>query len=248
MNRPAPSKTPGLRNVECVTRNVAPSRPLTHYALRLTQNSRISTEQNRSRRGLTLVELFVTLVLFALIAATLAATFAGGVKVWERFQTVGAREQWLQVAFDQFRRDLHDARRFQPIPFQGAYDAVSFPALVLTAAEARDDQELGRVGYFWDGTRRRLCRSHESYRRLAHAGLKDTCEAVISDLDRLRLSYYTWDPADEAYEWSSSWSASEPPLAVKLELTYSEPSSRRAVTQALIVHVPIATSGRPQPP
>ena len=194
---------------------------------------------------MTLVELLVTLVLFALIAATLAATFAGGLKVWERFQTSGTREQWLEVAFDQFRRDLHDARRFQPIPFQGTYDTVSFPALVSTATETGDYQELGRVGYFWDGARRRLCRSHDPYRRLAHAGLKDTCETAMSDLDRLHLSYYTWDAANGTYSWSSSWSAAEPPLAVKLELTYNEPSSRRPVTQSLIVQVPVATNGRP---
>ncbi|MBI4323251.1 MAG: hypothetical protein HY596_03135 [Candidatus Omnitrophica bacterium] len=197
---------------------------------------------------MTLVELLVTLVLFALIAATLAATFAGGLQVWERFQTSGTREPWLQVAFDQFRRDLHGARRFQPIPFQGAYDALSFPALVSTAAETGDYQELGRVGYFWDGARRRLCRSHDPYRRLAHAGLKDTCEAVISDITRLHLSYYAWDPAEETYDWSSSWSAAEPPLAVKLELSYNEPSSRRPVTQSLIVQVPLAMGGRPQSP
>ena len=194
-----------------------------------------------SRRGLTLVELLVTLMLFALIAATLTATFAGGFKVWARFQTGGAREPWLQVAFEQFRRDLHDARRFQPISFQGAYDMVSFPALVSTATDTGDFQELGRVGYFWDGARRRLCRSHAPYRRLSHTSLKETCETVISDLNRLRLSYCTWDATEGAYRWSSSWSAKEPPLAVKLELTYDEPSTRRAVTQSLIVQVPVAS-------
>jgi hypothetical protein len=42
------SNTSGVRKVECVMRNVASSRPITHYALRLTQKNRISTKQDLS--------------------------------------------------------------------------------------------------------------------------------------------------------------------------------------------------------
>lgn len=204
-------------------------------------------------RGLTLIELLITLVLFALVAGTLAATFAAGGSVWQRMRTSGVRDQWLQVGFDQLRRDVHHAHRFGPIPFAGSYDLVSFPALVPMETEAAGDdsalqeREVGRIGYYWDGARHRLCRSQQPYRVLARVRLKDDCQAALSDITRLRFAYYTFDPESETYDWSKSWSGPEPPLAVKVDVTYDDEATRKAVTQSVVIQIPVAPTGRPQP-
>ena len=59
---------------------------------------------DRARGGLTLVELLVTVALMALVAGACAATFAGGLRVWERLTALGARQAWVPVAFDEIRR------------------------------------------------------------------------------------------------------------------------------------------------
>lgn len=201
-----------------------------------------------SRSGLTLVEMLVTMSLLVLIAATVSATFSGGMRVWERLRG-GPREQWTQVAFAQVRHDLQNLRRFAPIAFKGAYDEFSFPALVTAAPgterRALEDAaepvpELGRAGYFFDSSRKQLCRAQHPYRLLRRARLRDACSPVIMDVERVRFSYYAQERLTKGYAWSSHWSSEEPPLAVKLEIGYRDPLTRQSVTEALVFPVPLS--------
>ena len=201
---------------------------------------------DRARGGLTLVELLVTVALMALVAGACAATFAGGLRVWERLAALGARQAWVPVAFDEIRRDLHRVRRFKPIPFAGRYDRVSFPALVAAiGADGVEADEIGQRGYFFDSARRRLCQSAQPYRRLRHDRLTDACSPVLTDVERVRMSYYGVDPDSGVNGWSGSWSGPEPPLAVKIEVT---PEARDAETQTLLVQLPAAAAPAPALP
>jgi hypothetical protein len=100
------------------------------------------------------------------------------------------------------------------------------------------------MGYYWDRRNRRLCRAQHPYRLLSRSRLTDpkACETVAEDVNKVRFSFYAWDPANESYAWSNSWSDAKPPLAVKLELTYNDEQARRDVTQALVVPVPVAVA------
>jgi type II secretory pathway pseudopilin PulG len=191
--------------------------------------------------GATLIELLVTVALLTVVAGTMMATFVGGVTVSERLQAQGTQDQWLQVVLGEFRRDLRSARRFQPILFEGSYDAVSFASLVPSGADASPDSgEVGQLGYFWDSARHRLCRSHHPYRWLRQVRLKDSCDPVFTQIDRVRFSYYTVDPQSETSTWSTSWSSADPPLAVKVEVGYQDHVTQRPVTHSLIVPLPAA--------
>lgn len=191
--------------------------------------------------GLTLVELLITVSLVALIAGAVVATFAGGIQVWQRLQVYGAREQWVQTAFHQLRRELRNARRFEPIRFEGTYDVFSFPALVSTGLEeGLQVEEVGQVGYFFDSPRRTLCQSQHPYRVLRRFRLKDSCSPVLTGIDRLRFSYPAVDSDTNSSSWSDSWSSSQPPLAVKVEVRFHDSSIQRPHVYSLIVHLPTA--------
>ena len=200
------------------------------------------------KAGFTFVELLVALALLTLVGGAIAATLSGGLSIWERAQTAGARDQELQVAVAQLQHELHGVRRFAPLPFEGEYDAVSFPALVAVErpeeAEA-DDPVLGRLGYFFDSGRRRLCRASADYRDARATRLKDACDPLLTGVERVRFSYYGWDAASAGYGWVSDWSAPAPPLAVRIELGWRQVAGGPLTSQTVLVRVPIANEQHP---
>lgn len=198
-----------------------------------------SVTQSRSHhvsRGLTFVEMLVAMTLLTLVSASIAAVFSGGMVVWERVQAHGVHDQALQVAFAQLQRDVRGVRRFAPLPFEGDYDALSFAALV------EEPPQLGQLGYFFDSGRRRLCRAAVDYRDVRVRSLKDRCQPVLEEVDRVRVSYYGWDEASAAFGWQGNWSVSSPPLAVKVDVSRRAALGRPLTTQTIIVRIPIGNA------
>ena len=194
----------------------------------------------RRARGFTLVELLVTVTLVGLVGATVVAAISGCIRVWEQVSAEGREEEWIRVAFDQIRRDLRSTRRFAPVPFDGAYDEVSFPAIV--PMELRDGGTLdviGRTGYYFNSYRGILCRDQQPYQLVGRVGLKDRCHPVLTGVKRVKFSFY--QPATETTGggWSGAWSAAEPPLAVKVEVGYHERATGPLKTQTLLVYLPL---------
>ena len=192
---------------------------------------------------MTLVELLVTLALSALVIAAVIVTLVGGFRVWERIQGEGRQRQWLQIAFDQVRRDLVNVRRFQPVEFDGTYDMVSFPAIVSAdAADGERLEELGVVSYFLDQTHHQLCRSQTPYRRLRRARLRSGCVPVLQEVNRLRWSYYGPELHGTTSQWVEHWSAPEPPLAVKMQIGYDDATTKRSATETLVIALPLVNA------
>ena len=192
--------------------------------------------------GLSLVELLVCLSIITMVVGAAVAALTGGFRVWERATTRGQDDQWVQVAMEELRRDLQGLRRFQPIPFEGEYDQLSFPTVVDAGGPTEPEAlEMGRVGYVFRSLTRELCRSVTPYRQMRSRSLTDDCQPVLDHLRSIRFSYYVVDQDDEVAEWMSSWSEEDPPLAVKLEIRYDEAATQRPMTQTILVPIPTAT-------
>ena len=206
-----------------------------------------------SSRGFTLVELLVTISLVSLVVAVCAATLSGAFRVWQRLTATGTQQSWALLAFDRLRQDLHSIRHFAPIPFEGAYDQMSFPALIPVMLEVTSDgekelvesDELGRRGYFFDSMQRRLCRSEHSYRRLRHARLRERCAEVLTGVERVRFAYCAGASDGNRAEWVSAWSSPTTPSAVKIDVEYREPPASRPTTRSWVIRLPLRASSPP---
>ena len=196
--------------------------------------------RKRGARGLTFVELLVTVCLLSMLAMAVAAMIAGGLRLWQRMQARGTGREALQIAAAQLRRDLRSVRRFKPINFEGEHDRVAFPAVVVDAK--RDEPELGRLAYFFDWGHRRLCRSAFAYPRARRFSVTDQCATVMEGVRRVRFSYYEFDTETGIGDWTGSWSSQEPPLAVKVEIGYDEQGARQPLTEAITIHLPLAAA------
>lgn len=193
----------------------------------------------RPVRGFTLVELLVAIALLAVVTLATAATLTSGWMVWQRLQAYEVQDQWVMVFFHQIRRDLSNARLFAPVGFHGEYDTLSFPALVPAGEGFQTiPEELGRIGYFFETAKQRLCRSQTPYRMVSRKGLKDSFQTVLTGIDRVRFSYYAWDSLNEGGTWADSLSSTQLPLAVKVEIQYKDASNGIRKDQSLIVYLP----------
>jgi hypothetical protein len=167
-------------------------------------------------RGLVLAELLVSASLLALVAGTAAAALGAGVRVWRRAASLGSEEQAVLLGFSRLRTDLLNARRFAPVPFRGRSDTLQFAAVHPTADGEEPVEELGRLGYFFDARRQLLCRSFASYRELRSVRLRERCQPLLEDVNRVRVRYFGIDPDRGEGRWTSHWELDTLPLAVRL--------------------------------
>lgn len=183
-----------------------------------------------NRRGFTLVEVLLSASLVAFMGATVVGLIMGGLRVWQRTDTLGTRDAWVQVAFDQWRRELRSMAHFKPIAFTGAYDGCTF------ASTHHDTLEATR--YYFDSARRQLCRTRQPYPQW-RARREVPCAPLLQDVQQIRFSYYAPRTETGGGTWTSAWTeADAPPQAVKLTVTYQPAGGRTPLTYESLVFLP----------
>jgi hypothetical protein len=222
------------------------------------QPSAISRYRKGSQfKGFALVELLITTSLMALVVGAIVAVLSGGFRVWKRALEYGTHEQASLIAFEGMRRDFHNRRRFALVPFEGNYEEAGFAAVSHAephghgprqGVDPRPDtpREIGRLGYYLDGHRHLLCRSFVPYRLMRRVRLRDHCDVVLEDVQRVRFEYFGSPSGVDADEsaWSTRWESPDPPLAVKTSLVIQEPG-QPATTHTSIVYLAHPSGERP---
>lgn len=196
-------------------------------------------------RGFTLIELLITTSLMALVGGATVAALSGGMRVWERGMEFGVHRQASLIAFDQIRRDLHNARRFAPIPWQATYDQIAFSAAEPDPMRLDAPPEPGRLGYFLDERRQVLCRSFVPYRRVRRERLTDRCHAILEGVTRLRFAYFGADAEGGEPAWRERWATPAMPTAIRVDISLQGRASQ-AVTRSLVVALMSAAIDEPE--
>ena len=197
---------------------------------------------NRRRfQGFTLVELLVAMCLVVLVTGATAAVLSAGFRVWERVQSQWEMGSETEGIFLSVGRAVHNMHPFKKIPFEGEYDAFSFPMLVRMKVHGGPEyDEIGRVGFFFNSSTGSLCRSNHSYRGLSGSSVRAPDEIIITGVQRLRFSYLTLDAVSGAYTWSDSWKDVKPPRAVKVDVTYQLKATGETVNRSDVIEIPCA--------
>jgi len=200
---------------------------------------------NNVRRGFTLVELLVTSFILGVISVGIIASFASGLKVYEKVQNyMGSRADVL-LALERIERDLRNIVNSSVVEFIGENELISF-------ASVTDDGSLGRVLYYVKGARDMFTREEQGYKLATEMKLrkgKGKVKKLVSVRD-IDFTFYYYDKEDEEYKWVEVWDPEENgdegeeisedervPLGVRLELTFIEGRERITLTRTVLVPV-----------
>jgi hypothetical protein len=181
------------------------------------------------------VEALIVSSLMAFVGGVVVAAVTGGFSVWRRAADYGVGEEAALIAFEGFRRDLHSSRRFSPIPVEGDGEAFAVPAVGRLAGDPEGPEEIGRLGYFLDERQRLLCRSFVPYRLSRRYDVRDRCQAVLEDVERLHFEYFGMSEAGEM-SWRNAWEAPGPPLAVKIAVVL-HPKGKKPASYSTVAHI-----------
>jgi len=195
--------------------------------------------------GFTLIELLITSFILGVISVGIIASFASGLKVYEKVQNyMGSRADVL-LALERIERDLRNIVNSSVIEFIGENELISF-------ASVTDDGSLGRVLYYVKGARDMFTREEQGYKLATAMKLrkgKGKVKKLVSVRD-IDFTFYYYDKEDKEYKWVELWDPEENgdegeeisedervPLGVRLELTFIEGRERITLTRTVLVPV-----------
>lgn len=168
----------------------------------------------RNRPGsFTIIELLITMAIFAVVSAAVYATFSSGMNVWRRLRDTGIAQEKILLRNEKFSRELRQAFNFTEIGFSGSKNRIYFPAVI--------DSELTRITYFFEADKKAIFRSSERLADIIAAKSTPAAAVYLANTDNLNFSYFYFDSQKSAYLWKDDWQAGFPagmPLAVKLNI------------------------------
>jgi hypothetical protein len=189
----------------------------------------------RGRTGFSLIELLVTAVLTAAAAMAIVAAITGGLRVWERSRTLGAEQRDRLIALETLERDVRNALRFRPIPFEGAGRAVTLPGLLPAVdAEGQRYQRIGAVRYALDSRGQALTRKTWAYPLPEPPGAG---EVLMPRVLELRFDYLDGRTAGQS--WLPSWrDPTNRPRAMRVVVVEGQGKNRVETQRTIVLPCP----------
>lgn len=163
-----------------------------------------------SIRGFTFVEVFIVLSVFSLLSLAVYATFASGMRMWNRVNETTLSQRKALLFFERFAQEARQILNYPKIGLTAKNSEVSFPALI------RD--EIIKVDYLLQQDK--LIRRQETL-----AGVLDEKETslksriVLDDIEELVFNFAYQEEGKEDYSWKESWEKKDGiPLIIKVRI------------------------------
>lgn len=164
-------------------------------------------------KGFTLIELMIVSALIGIVGLTIAATFAGGMRIFNRMEGHSSVRADVFLALETMERDLRNTFEEKGIDFSGTSHKMTFPAMLQTVSgEGQTRRSVGSVAYFLDddGKNPWLIREERSY---SQAVKKDSYRRgdreFLVPLEEIDLRYFFYDDEAGGYRWTDHWDPSE---------------------------------------
>ena len=191
-------------------------------------------------RGLTLLELLITITIAAGISLAIVATFTSGLRVYQYAKTYGTIQADCLITLEKIERDLRNVFIFSGIDFIGDSSQISFPGIIEQTDEYDlKREEVGRILYYFDSEEKACVKENQTYPdALSELSLSAGETHTLATLESMQFSYFCYNPSDELYEWKDIWEEDEgTPLGVKVVMTYKE--GKRTYSLERTVFLPI---------
>lgn len=167
-------------------------------------------------RSFSLVELLISLSIFAVVSVAIYSTFSSGTQVLRKVKNIDLTQQAMLLKEERFARELRQSVILRKPLFLGAKEKLVFGGIV--------DDKPGRVTYFFDKSSQALLRAFDNLGDIITSEgkvdpeLKSKPSVFLSKVKEIKFSYFYLDLAKNVYSWAEEWKESFLPLAVKLEI------------------------------
>ena len=232
-----------------------------------TPNILLGTKVYSKRSGFTLVELLVAMSIFTAIAVVLYSCFRGGIVSYRRISEEADSQQRLRYVLLNMEKDLKNAFLMTNIPFEGEDKKVSFTSMLTDKENAPFN--AGRISYYikQGDNSYVLVRKTQSLQEalsLFAAGydtgaelmpglLSGKEEVVAEGLSGIRFTYLyaenqqsipglegETEETSATYEWVDLWEEESLPVAVSVEVIFSDISGMKPQHIVKRVWIPAA--------
>ena len=181
------------------------------------------------KRGFTLLELLIAILIFAVIVSAAYSTLYSGIKVWNEGDAQTHFPESSQMALNRMTKDIRNVTKFSEIKFEGEKDSISMSVIKDVYQDKNLITQIYRISYYLDSDN--IMRDIQTY---PESLIGQTNEReLISGIQELVFSY-----CNAEREWKDSWEEDSLPYAVRLSIKSKEDKSLEAITE-----IPIFDTG-----
>ena len=141
------------------------------------------------------MEILLVTSLIAITGLATFSTFQNGLRLWARGTRL-SHEGDVAIWLDKSSEDLRSALPISSIPFKGTQMRISFPCIVLTAADRNSSRagegtvdQIGAVEYRYEPADKKIYRRQANYSQ-AQNGQWGPLQEVAAGIEEFALQYY----------------------------------------------------------
>lgn len=168
-------------------------------------------------KAFSLVELLISVSIFAVVSIAIYSTFNSGLTVLRRSKSIDLAQQRFLLKVERFSRDLRQTPVFNKQLFLGAKDRLSFSGIV--------NEMPSRLTYYYDASSGALMYNADSLSAvITQEGkidpeLKSKATVFLNKVKEVKFSYLFLNIKNNEYEWADEWEEDTLPAAVKFSIS-----------------------------
>src|SRR3989338_2281677 len=145
-----------------------------------------------SKRGFTLIELVLVMVILGVVGAAIYGTFANGINIWKRV-TQQTQTEDINLFFEKLSFDLRNSFVYTGIKFRGGRSKVIFPTRMKVSDGTEIKDTIGQVTYSFNRRKRTLNQNVADYSDVYYK--KPGKERVLAEeVNSLQFDYFVFEP------------------------------------------------------
>lgn len=168
------------------------------------------------RKGFTLVELLVVVLIVGILGAAVSATLAAGIRAWERAATIGREEADVALAVAVVGRDFANHVPFSEVAFSGSPVDVHLGSMDSTTPGGATPHH---VTYFYEPGAAALYRKAWRFRETEPPDGEG--EQLLSHVSSMDFDYSYIDQENGGVTWHSD--ATNTPLSIRMTFQVDGP-------------------------
>jgi len=183
-----------------------------------------------SRKGFTLLEALIAILITSIIAAGILTALRGGIAAYRKLSRSSIEINEARMTFTLIEKELRNMLSYSKVPFLGNATQFSFPALVTKFEGSQTTQVPVAVTYEY---REQTLFRREIPLRDFLATSRESSKKIIPSLKKFSVEYaYRGSKSPDVF-WRDSWEKeSGLPKGLRITLVLEEPREKKAKAKA----------------